>query len=63
MEDRLRSLFDYQKFEPNDRLGKLIAATESKYLQSARLSDDDLELVTAAGTSKPGRPTKPQDIL
>lgn len=51
MGDRLRSLFDYQKFEQNNKLGKLIEETESRYGMKA-LSDDDLEFVAAAGLKR-----------
>ena len=47
MENKLKKLFEYQKFEQNDRLAKLIAETESR--QAAELSDDDLTFVAAAG--------------
>lgn len=47
MENKLKNLFEYQKFEQNERLAKLIAETEAR--QTAELSDDDLELVAAAG--------------
>ncbi|MCQ2420525.1 MAG: hypothetical protein MJ118_05260 [Clostridia bacterium] len=47
MENTLKKLFEYQKFEQNARLAKLIAETEAR--QAAELSDEDLELVTAAG--------------
>ena len=40
-------LSDYQKFEKNDRLAKLIAETEAR--QAAEISDDDLEMIAAAG--------------
>ena len=52
MESRLKGLFDLQRFESNDRLSKLIDATESKYMNKVEyLSDADLELVSAAGVS------------
>ena len=47
MENKLKKLFDYQKFEQNDRLAKLIAETEVR--QAAEVSDDDLAFVAAAG--------------
>lgn len=47
MENKLKKLFEYQKFEQNERLAKLIAETEAR--QAAEISDDDLELVAAAG--------------
>ena len=48
MESKLKSLFDYQRFEKNPRLAKLIAETESR-VAARELSDDDLEFVNAAG--------------
>lgn len=47
MEKELKKLFDYQRFEKNERLEKLIRETESRY--ATELSDDDLSLVNAAG--------------
>lgn len=46
MEKRLRALFDYQRFLQNDRLARMISEAEEA---SAELSDEDLELVSAAG--------------
>lgn len=47
METKLRKLFEYQRFENNSRIEKLINETESRY--AAALSDDDLFMVNAAG--------------
>ena len=47
MENKLNKLFDYQRFEQNEKLEKLIYETESRYAKG--LSDDDLFLVNAAG--------------
>ena len=47
MEQKLKKLFDYQRFEKNEKLEKLIRETESRYAKE--LSDDDLALVNAAG--------------
>ncbi len=47
MEKKLKKLFDYQRFEKNEKLEKLIRETESRY--AGELSDDDLTLVNAAG--------------
>ncbi|MBQ0091765.1 MAG: hypothetical protein KBS45_00350 [Clostridiales bacterium] len=46
-ETLLRTLFDYQRFEPNARLSSLIAESEKR--QNGELSDDDLSRVAAAG--------------
>lgn len=47
MENKLKSLFNYQRFEQNPRLAKLIAESEARF--DSALSDDDLEFVSAAG--------------
>lgn len=47
MERKLKTLFDYQKFEKNPRLEKLISETENRYAKE--LSDDELTFVNAAG--------------
>lgn len=47
VEKKLKKLFEYQKFEQNERITKFIA--ETKVHQTAEISDDDLEIVTAAG--------------
>ncbi len=47
MENKLRSLFEYQKFEGNAKLAALIADTESRF--GSEISDDDLFMVSAAG--------------
>ena len=44
---RLTALFDYQRFERNERLQALIEDTENRCMNA--LSDDDLEWVSAAG--------------
>lgn len=50
MTNKLRSLFDYQRFAENERLAALISETESRY--SHALSDDELEYVSAAGETE-----------
>lgn len=52
MEDKLKKLFDYQRFERNERLEKLISETESRYAKD--LSDEELTYVNAAGEVEPG---------
>ena len=47
MENKLRKLFDYQRFEGNARLAKMIREAEEQ--ASAELSDDELFMVNAAG--------------
>ena len=46
MEKKLKKLFDYQRFEQNAKLEKLIQETESRYAKE--LSEEDLSLVFAA---------------
>lgn len=53
MENKLKKLFDYQRFEQNDKLEKLIHETESRYAKE--LSEEDLSLVSAAGEIKEER--------
>lgn len=47
MENKLKKLFDYQKFEHNEKLAAIISETERR--NSRELSDDDLSFVNAAG--------------
>lgn len=54
MEKKLKSLFDFQKFEGNDELAKMIAETEGRFKKA--LSDEELFMVSAAGM-----PAKPKD--
>ena len=49
MDKTLSRLFDYQKFENNARLAKMIAETEARYDGIDALSDEDLTNVSAAG--------------
>ena len=46
MENKLKKLFDYQRFEKNANLERFISETECRYTK--RLSDDDLSKVNAA---------------
>ena len=48
MEKALKRLFDYQRFADNKRIADMIADTESRF-NAVPLSDDMLELVSAAG--------------
>ncbi|MBR4169164.1 MAG: hypothetical protein IKR47_05505 [Lachnospiraceae bacterium] len=64
MENKLKQLFEYQKFEQNPELNKVIRETEMRYPEE--LSEDELEMVAAAGipgvaTGKENKPdsTKP----
>ena len=49
MTDKLGELFDFQKFENNAHLQAIIDAVHMRYGGRA-LSDDEVELVSAAGT-------------
>lgn len=59
MEKKLRSLFDYQRFENNKGLERLIRDTESRY--SKAISDDDLFNVNAAGAIDEGDKKKDEE--
>ena len=45
-EQKLKKLFDFQKFEPNQKLSKMIKEAES---EGVMLSEEELSLVNAAG--------------
>lgn len=49
MENKLKKLFDCQRFEQNEHLAKLIDETGAR--NAADISDDDLAFVAAAGES------------
>ena len=51
MERKLFQAFDRQRFQQNERLASIIGDVESRYARA--LSDDDLEMVSAAGTAEP----------
>ena len=46
--NKLSQVFDFQKFQHNPKLDAITRDVESRY-DKAALSDDDLELVSAAG--------------
>ena len=46
--NKLSQAFDFQKFQQNPRLAAITRDVESRY-ERADLSDDDLDLVSAAG--------------
>ena len=48
----LRELFDYQRFESNDHLNRLINDTVNRYY-GVTLSECELMMVAAAGEKKP----------
>ena len=49
MDRTLKKLFDFQHFRQQDRLTAVIGDVKSRY--AAVLSDDEAELVSAAGTA------------
>lgn len=50
MKNKLKALFDYQKFEQNERLARLIEDTVNRTSgKMTELDDDDLTMVNAAG--------------
>ena len=51
MERKLFQAFDRQRFQQNARLASIIGDVERRYARV--LSDDDLEMVSAAGTADP----------
>ena len=51
MERKLIQAFDRQRFQQNARLASIIGDVESRYARA--LSDDDLEMVSAAGAADP----------
>ena len=51
MERKLFQAFDRQRFQQNARLASIIGDVESRYARA--LSDDDLEMVSAAGAAEP----------
>ena len=69
MEQKLKRLFDYQRFQKNSRLEAMLAEAEERY--AGGLTDEALELVSAAGeatvpTMNPeillGRHSIPEDV-
>ena len=62
MENKLRKLFERQRFEQVSSLDELIAETENRY--NSELSDDWLEDIAAAGdfiNEKPDDESKPKN--
>ena len=58
MEQKLTQLFDFQRFSGSRKLTAVIADVESRY--TGALSDEDLEMVSAAGESE-SRPSPWKD--
>lgn len=54
MDNILKQLFDFQRFQGNDRLETLISETENRYVEAPKgLSDEELDFVNAAGEISP----------
>ena len=61
MEQKLKRLFDYQKFQRNSRLEAMLAEAEGR---CAEVDDEALELVNAAGEQRiPAVDLSPEDRL
>lgn len=61
MEKKLKSLFDFQKFDGNSELADMIAATEKRFSKNQQLSDEDLSWISAAGTGMVDSKKKDED--
>ena len=58
MENKLRALFDFQKYEQNAELQSVIDNVHARY--SARmLTDEEADMVNAAGVINTAKPIKP----
>ena len=57
---KLSQAFDFQKFQRNPKMAGIVRETEGRYAKTT-LSDDDLELVSAAG--EPTVPTMNPEVL
>ena len=49
MEKKLTALFDFQRYEENADLARVIDATHSRYA-TRKLSMDEMDMIAAAGT-------------
>ena len=54
MAEKLKQLFDFQRFAKNRKLAAMISETEDRY--SRELSDEDLGQVAAAGITQHYKP-------
>lgn len=59
LEKKLAELFDYQRFENNPRMAKLISETEARTEAASELGDEALSLVSAAGELIPEQKKDP----
>lgn len=54
MENLLKKLFDFQRFQGNERMETLISETEKRYGREREgLPDEELDFVNAAGEMLP----------
>ena len=60
MENKLKKLFDFQKFEGNASLQSVIDDVHARYAKK-ELSMDDMEWVNAAGDHSAKKPLKPEE--
>ena len=51
MENKIKALFEFQRFSGNKRLEAMINDAESRYRNE--LSDEEVEIVSAAGSGFP----------
>ena len=58
---KLSRLFDYQRFEKNARLQKIIDDTHRR-VEARELDDDEIDQVAAAGAPDAAKPKKPGDL-
>lgn len=61
MEDFLRKIFDFSKFEKIKELDELITQTKEKYQEVPILSEEDLSLIAAAGENVKDKYELPED--
>ena len=50
--NKTRTLFDFQKYEKNEKLAEVISETESRHMGVSALNEDELDMVNA-GLTKP----------
>ena len=62
MENKLKSLFNYQKFERNADLQRVIDSVHSRYA-SRELRLDEMEMVSAAGEAHPDAKEKEKGLF
>ena len=58
---KLSMLFDYQRFEKNARLQKVIDEAHRR-IEARELDDDEIDQVAAAGAPDAAKPKKPGDL-